>query len=758
MSRKTFIVVLGLVIVGAGILGYHQIAHAFSCKVYDPKTKTWVPASTCGYFTSAGNGSAWYDVLAQPALVNVTNAANFESTMSSYLSSGSTQNSMGAAFLIDNMLNYKGVVADTVGGGVNAGKSYAQNSANFNKWKALINSYAVNSCSINSESNCPGKSFGINWQYKPTQAHFCSGRTDSGYDNNGWPNYTGVNDDILYKTPANGTSGCNYEYLNSMPEIHIYWPGGQFNIGKHCGNLQDITNVIPQSNTAPEGSISVTCVDPNTGLQSAHVTFRDMDAATSAHFTVGAQNYGTYTSSGAGAWFTQDIPLLLPPTTDAYNKQTVTLYVKDTGPLGDQAYHSMPVMQTDSPCVNFGCTGTSTTPTIVDPYMTYSLKVGVRASVGQSPSNPTIDIQSIVTPSGVTYYTHGQIAAANNAGVVEATFTNVPKTNGTGQFTANWRLYSNGTLLTQCSGKFNVINLPYLNVYGGDVMTGAAPAASGACSINNAAGAYSWNQYGAGYAGAGSEYAVQALAQIEEFGSGMNPSSSNPPTDLSFANSAIAAGKVNPSQGLFGGFFGDSSGAWACSTDYTKGLGSPISGAAATAQIAALPGSLANGTQTRIYANGDVYISRKIAYNTSGWGGVTQIPLFELVVTGGNIYVDSSVTQLDGIYVAEPSGAVGGKIIDCATNGGGIWKQVDPTVNGFYSTCNKQLVINGAFVAKQVLFGRTNGSLGQAAVGDSLGANHDAEVFNYTPEIWLPRSATTPSDTYDAITALPPVL
>ena len=773
---KKLLVMFGLGI-GMSIAGSVFVqTHAYACDVSS--------GGVCGYFNGGGE-SAWCNVLpdtsirwggynrswrwttnypsycwlntsrnfGQSRLVGVTNSTSFINDMYAYLyeSSGTSDfvrnSNVGAAFLIDDMLGI-----DRNNGNSGAGVNDAR--ANWGTWVSRVNSLAINQCNVSWQANCPGMSFGINWGYVPQ--YFCNGgmrsTVTSGYDP--W-----AHDTPSYETQGN----CDHDWNASVPEIVLFWTDSSgvlrsFRIGSQCGNVQESGTTLPPPNHPPMGTISVKCIDPNTGLQSAHITFSDPDLATTAEFTVAGQLYGPYGASPS------DISLLLPPTTDAYNKQTVTLLVKDSGPLGDQAYHTiLPTVQTDSPCVNFGCTGAVTTPTVLDPYTSYSLTLGVKVSVGQSPPNPTIDIQSIVTPGGSTYYTHGQIAAVDNAGVVGATFSGIPNTGGTtGQFTANWRLYSNGTLLAACPGTFNVINLPYLNVYGGDVMTGAAPAVGATCSINNAAGAYSWNQYGAGYAGAGSEYAVQALAQIDEFGSAMNPSSSSPPVGLSFANSAIAAGKVNISQGLYGGFFGDSSGAWACGTDYTKGL-SPISGAAATTQIANIPptpgdAQINDGQQLRIYATGDVYISRNIAYQPGAWPKIDQIPFFELVVTGGNIYIDSSVTQLDGIYIAEPSGAAGGQIIDCATNAGGILKQVDPTVNGFYSTCNKQLVINGAFVAKHVLFGRTNGSLGQATAGDSLGSNHDAEVFNYTPEIWLPRNAATPSDTYDAITALPPVL
>ena len=152
-----------------------------------------------------------------------------------------------------------------------------------------------------------------------------------------------------------------------------------------------------------------------------------------------------------------------------------------------------------------------------------------------------------------------------------------------------------------------------------------------------------------------------------------------------------------------------------------------------------------------------VFISGNIVYaSTGGWANISQIPYFKLVVVGGDIYINRTVTQLDGIYVAESDSAGNkGRIYTCAT---GLRAAINPTSANYYSNCNSKLTINGAFVARQVQFLRTSGSLGQANSTDTLSTNSSAEVFNYTPELWLPRGASLPDSGYTAITGLPPIL
>ena len=726
MKRVTFIIILAVVISIAGVVGYRQKAYAFSCG-----------KSTCGYFTSSGNGSAWYDVLPQPALYNVWNASELINTMSGYLYSGNWQQKMGAAFLIDNMLKYKGKVGDNVGGGVSAGISYAQNSTNFNTWKNMVYFYAAG-----------GSGYGINWNYYPSKQAFCSGRVDSGYDNNGYPNYTGVNDDILYHTPAYGTNACNYEYTNSMPELHFYWPGGEFNIGKHCGNLQDIEKAIPAPNRNPSGSISVTC-DKTTWQQVATVSFSDPDAATDGYVVTGGVNVSGTISSGA-------VVRIPRSDTSPYASQAVTLYIRDSGPVAPPGHYITVSDNTDVPCASLAC-GFTVTPDKIDPYMGFSIKITVTNNVNQTPEG-TVGLQ-ITPPSGATYsYTGSQATASNNSSSVAATFNGLGPTNNTGLFAVKGT-FTGGGINISCNGTFPVVYMPYLNVYGGDVLTGASPVYSGgasSCASNASGGIFSWNNVGSGYSGAGTQYAVQALGQIEHFATALK-SSSPAPTGLSFANTfnPANAGWLNLGQGLFGGHFG----AISDDCDFTSDLTvNPVSGASATTTITNLPATLGKG-QTIIYATGNVYISRDITYSTSGWSTPSDVPYFKLVVVGGSIYIASGVKNLDGVYVAEPSGGIGGSIYTCAKGNGTPWNPVTDYASGYYSTCNQKLTINGVFVGKQVNFLRTAGSVGLAAKSaDSLATNNDAEVFNYTPEVWLPRGAGSPNGGYTAITGLPPIL
>jgi hypothetical protein len=266
--------------------------------------------------------------------------------------------------------------------------------------------------------------------------------------------------------------------------------------------------------------------------------------------------------------------------------------------------------------------------------------------------------------------------------------------------------------------------------------------------VDSNAGIFSWNNHTAGYSGAGAEYAVQALAGVVDFASALG-SSNVPPTGLSFANYYNPADgtKLNASQGLFGGWWGGTTG----DCDFTSDLTGPPITVNTTIGATVIGKGVSN---TKYVSGADVYISGNIAYTTAGWLSITDIPYFKLVVTGGDIYIDHGVTQLDGLFIAEPSAGIGGRIFTCAV---GLRNPVSLGTAGSYTTCNQQLVINGAFVARAVAFGRTYGSVGQATGADSLASNHNAEVFNYTPETWLPRSSAA-SGSYMAITGLPPVL
>ncbi|HSX16643.1 MAG TPA: hypothetical protein VLH86_00920 [Patescibacteria group bacterium] len=306
---------------------------------------------------------------------------------------------------------------------------------------------------------------------------------------------------------------------------------------------------------------------------------------------------------------------------------------------------------------------------------------------------------------------------------------------------------------------------PYLRVYGGDVSAGngfASGAGSSTCSNNSGAAIVSWNRGSAsGYAGSGVQFAAMALSEINDFSTALGNTSGAPkPSGLAFANTA-------PSGSNFGGSFG----AVTCVPDRyaekpagapggSSNVGNMATGVYALTGPTTLGGTIGSnfsGTpqQVLLYVDGDVLIDNNIQYPASWTSG--NPPLFVLVARG-NIFVSQSVTTLNGTFVAQPNGSAGGIIYTCA-NPALPATAVSQAFATFYSTCKNKLTVNGAFVARQVRFLRTNGTLSQSTAGETSATGFGGEVFNYGPANWMvmPPSATTDSD-YDAITGLPPVL
>ncbi len=726
MRRLLILLIFSATLAGMIVAVVHRDADAYSCNL---------GAGGCGYFTDSFASADW-NVLPDPALQGVNSSTELINAIHWYLfTSTSYQAHVGAAFIIDNMLNYRGTTGVPVGGGVSAGITYAKN--NYNTWVDLINFYASPKSS----------SYGIQWSYWPSESTFCGsgGKVDSGYD-------PVRGDAVFYRMPAYGTFNCDYEYTHSMPEIRFFWPGGTFDIGTLCGNIQDSANKIPPPDEMPIATIVINCAS---GAQQATVNFSDPDGATTGYITI---NGYTSPSVSSGGNRTIGIPTSY---TTPYTQQNVYLHVKDVGTVAPPNTYAIFQAQTDVPCATFGCGSLDLTPDRLDPYMTnFTLGVSVVAQNGvPAPAGATLSIQ-VTPPAGATYSFAGSHAANVSGSVASYTFTVPGPTTKTGLYTVSWTLTGSGVNQT-CPGSFPVVFLPYLNVYGGDVLVGSSPAYSGgasACALNSSSGIFGWNSRSAGYPGAGAQYAVLTLGtittplagQIEDFASALG-STNTPPIGLSFANTytPVDNTKINTSLGMFGGY----GGMVTSDCDFT----SDLTTAPTNTDLTLAGHSVAAGTKETQYVTGhDVYISGNISYaSTGGWTGASQIPYFKLVVAGGDIYISNTVTQLDGVYVAESSGGAGGRIFTCAS---AIRGPINPAVAGYYATCNQKLVINGVFVARQVRFLRTNGSLGQARNTDNVNSNHSAEVFNYTPEVWLPRGANITGSGYTAITGLPPVL
>lgn len=299
-----------------------------------------------------------------------------------------------------------------------------------------------------------------------------------------------------------------------------------------------------------------------------------------------------------------------------------------------------------------------------------------------------------------------------------------------------------------------VVNKPYFKVYGGDVSAGGGQTQAGGCTSNQKAAIIGWNKGGPGFGGASAQFAALALDAIFEVSTsqGNAVGAAAPPSGLAFTNTA-------PSGSVYGGTLGS----LPCIPDYyaakpaspmsfTTLAAATTSGAYAASGTVTLFGQLPAGKRVTLFVEGDVFITDNITY-PANWT-TADLPLLQ-VVARGNIYIRNTVSEIAGIFIAQPNGGSGGVIYTCAT-------AAAPLVpgNSLHSTCNNKLTINGVFTAKQVQFLRTRGTVHPAAPNEASTSNNIAEVFNFSPAVWMaqPTELITGSVKYDSITSLPPIL
>lgn len=460
-----------------------------------------------------------------------------------------------------------------------------------------------------------------------------------------------------------------------------------------------------------------------------------------------------------------------------------------TGEIGNVTYEISDTK--DGPQASKTCTGQVevanascggvTEPPIIDPKEAFKVSATVDytppSGLGVSPSyrafqtNGETNVNgggsdvfhmTVTGPGGTVTPTSQSLATA----VGTATETqNYAAPGQTGQYTVTY--WTTGTLAPtadspsipggECTGvKQDVANLPYFNVSGdvetGDGMTVNAPAGGTTCTNDDPkAGVVSWNQENAAYSGAGTQAAALALGYLQDFATGQN-NGTYAPSGLSMANTSggLAGWNYVVSPDLFGGGLGSET----CAPDY---YGTPTNVINGNDTISS-PISVANGTHTYVYVNGNVYLNANITYagDTPGFSTVQDIPSYT-IVANGNIIIGPNVTSLDGLYVAEPTTAgANGVIYTCNTAPFAVAGLTDDLTN-FYATCDNKLTVNGSLVANQVWMLRTGGTLYDAT-------NTPAEQFNFNPEIWLTTptaggsAGTGGNSTYDSITSLPPSL
>lgn len=321
-----------------------------------------------------------------------------------------------------------------------------------------------------------------------------------------------------------------------------------------------------------------------------------------------------------------------------------------------------------------------------------------------------------------------------------------------------------------CPFTIDVVEKPYHRVYGGDVSAGAGfENSAGNCTPQQDATIIGWNRNANPFAGSGSQLAAFAMSIIVDFKSGQLRDATQG-KHLTFAN-------TNPSYsnfgaGTFGGGLIASAGTAVCAPNYFADIGTATNtlGASTAANLSQgiyrrngsltiTGGTIGLGAGARtIYVDGNVTITNNITYTSSAdptFNGLNTMPSFRLIASG-NIFVAPNVTQLDGIYIAQPrpgSPSNTGWFYTCYP--GHIPTTAD--MNGVCRT--NRLTVYGAVIADIIKLTRSRGTLRNSVSGEryDTALGNPAEVFIMTPEVWLTGGYVGIGE-FDSVTSLPPVL
>ena len=170
-----------------------------------------------------------------------------------------------------------------------------------------------------------------------------------------------------------------------------------------------------------------------------------------------------------------------------------------------------------------------------------------------------------------------------------------------------------------------------------------------------------------------------------------------------------------------------------------------------------------------IYVEGDIFINSDIVNNqVKVWQQDRRKVGSLYLIAKGNVYINRNVGQVDAIIVAIPPGtdpAEKGIVYTCT-----ISRTTHLGAN-HHQLCSKQLIVNGAVIARNIVLGRTHGSrnLGspfEHPTGIPTGTSNVAEIFYFSPEYYvsLPIASSAESqidrEEYyrsDSIISLPPL-
>ncbi len=466
-----------------------------------------------------------------------------------------------------------------------------------------------------------------------------------------------------------------------------------------------------------------------------------------------------------------------------FGSRTFRVRVEYTGNMqGISAVHTG--SRTVGPCASISCGNLTTSPNNVEagtPFSaTFNFGVSNLGSNARSRSFTVFISGSGVSNTGQMTASPSTITFSNQDSARSGITRNNLVVNSAGEYELSVRVNNLNPNPLDCPGSgdeytVNAYDKPYVSAFGADVM--ATNGFVGACDSSNP-GVISALFDTDRTHGSGAQFAALAMSQISQFASAkMRNTVPQPTKGLTFANSGSSV-----ANSTYGGGYQSPS----CTQDYfgqmpdatptTNNLASIINGSSGVyfrdGGFVTDTGNntLSNGKDIALYVNGDVQLRRNVRYASDSWSNTGQIPSFYLVVSG-DIYIDSSIERLDGIYIAQPrSDGTGGNIYTCASGAAAV------VLSSAYDDCTTALQVNGAFIASNVFLNRyASSSLRFGSPGEFPYNSNEtceggvsrsvcaAETFNFSPELYLtnpaiPSTGAPGQSRYDSITSLPPIL
>lgn len=305
-----------------------------------------------------------------------------------------------------------------------------------------------------------------------------------------------------------------------------------------------------------------------------------------------------------------------------------------------------------------------------------------------------------------------------------------------------------------------IAKTPYTHFMGNDVFAGGNfQSVNAACNTQSRITGVGRTLSDGSSAGSVSEYAAFALGRVNGFGSSSRVLVGS--GTLGAAGRALTFANSEPNASLLG-YYGQ---AQNCMNDYvaqysasptlapgsynvgTRGSGQwRVTGNVTLTGTMPAPPASGVGHQQVYYVQGDVTISGTGLTYPGTYASANAIPSL-LVIATGNIYVSSSVTQMDGIYVARGNGNTNGVFYTC-------WPKNEPA--SISNACNtSQLVVNGSVIAGRIDLFRSFGATGNTPAA----RKEPGERFNFNPEIYIRNvlnSTSQPTIETTNILELPP--